>query len=112
MSGFLVDGISLTGIGYIDGKLHIQTAVREPSDNDNHGFFYLKDGNGNRVEHIYSFSFSNQYEQPGRIDYGNYVFDIPQDEIGGYSLYGNFVTAGLKVEGNWRVTFPVESVKD
>ncbi|MEL7657981.1 MAG: hypothetical protein AAGU75_18970, partial [Bacillota bacterium] len=59
-----------------------------------------------------SFAFSNQYEQPGRIDYGNYVFDLPQDEIGGYTLYGDFVTSGLKVEGRWRVTFPLESVKN
>lgn len=111
-SEFSVEGISLTGIGYIEGKLHIQTAVKEPSDNDNHGFFYLKDGNGNRVDHNYSFAFSNQYEQPGRIEYDNYVFDLPQDEIGGYTLYGDFVTSGLKVEGRWRVTFPIESVKN
>lgn len=112
MSEFSVDGISLTGIGYIDGKLHIQTAVKEPADNDNHGFFYLKDGNGNKVNSNYSFSFSNQYEQPGRIDYCNHVFDIPQDEVGGYTLYGDFVTSGMKVEGGWRVTFPLESVKN
>lgn len=108
MSEFPVDGIDLTGIGYIDGKLHIQTAVKEPLDNDNHGFFYLKDSSGNKVDSSYTFSFSNQNEQPGRVDYCNYVFDIPQDEISNYTLYGDFVTSGMKTEGDWRVTFPLE----
>ncbi len=112
MSEFLVDGIDLTGIGYIDGKLHIQTAVKEPLDNDNHGFFYLKDSDGNKVDYNYNFYFSNQYEQPGRIDYCNYVFDIPQAEISSYTLHGDFVTSGMKAEGGWRVTFPLEDVKD
>lgn len=111
-SEFSVDGISLTGIGYIDGKLHIQTAVKEPLDNGNHGFFYLKDGSGNKVKCNYNFYFSNQYEQPGRIDYCNYVFDVPQDEISRYTLHGDFVTFGMKVEGSWRVTFPLEDVKN
>ena len=112
MSEFSVEGIDLTGIGYIDGKLHIQTAVKEPLDNDNHGSFYLEDGNGRKVNSNYSFAFTNQNKQPGRIDYTNYVFDIPQDEIGDYTLHGDFVTSGLKVEGTWRVTFPLGSVEN
>lgn len=108
MSELEIDGIDLTGVGYIDGKLHIQTAVKESLDNDNHGFFYLKDVSGNKVDSSYTFSFSNQNEQPGRVDYCNYVFDIPQDEISNYTLYGDFVTSGMKTEGNWRVTFPLE----
>lgn len=80
MDAFPVDEIDLTGIAYIDGKLHIQTAVKEPLDNDHHGSFYLKDKTGTQIDGNYSFSFSNQYEQPGRIDYHEYVFDIPPGE--------------------------------
>lgn len=108
MSQFTVDGIDLTGIGYIDGNLYIQTAVKDNLDKDNHGFFYLKDSNGNKIDCIYNFSFVNQYEQPGRIDYSNYVFDIPQSEISNYTLYGYFVTSGMITKGNWKVTFPLE----
>ncbi len=111
MDAFPVDGIDLTGIAYIDGKLHIQTAVKEPLDNDNHGFFYLKDKTGTQTDGNYSFSFSNQYEQPGRIDYHEYVFDIPRGKLAEYSLYGDFVTSGMKTEGKWRVTFPLENAK-
>jgi hypothetical protein len=108
MSEFSIDGIDLTGIAYIDDTLHIQTAVKEPLDNDNHGYFFLKDRNGEIVHDNYHFSFSNQYEQPGRIGYDEYVFLIPQDEISQYTLHGYFVTSGMKTEGDWRVTFPLE----
>lgn len=108
ISQFTVDGIDLTGIGYIDGNLHIQTAVKDNLDKDNHGYFYLKDSNGNKIDCSYTFSFVNQYEQPGRIDYNNYVFDMPQSEISNYTLYGYFVTSGMITKGNWRVTFPLK----
>jgi len=79
--------------------------------NDNHGSFYLKDIDGNIVDYNYNIYFVNQYEQPGRIDYCEFVFDIPQEKIGSYTLYGNFVTSGMITEGNWRVTFPLEQAK-
>lgn len=108
MSTLPVDGIELTGIGYIDGKLHIQTAVKDRLDNDNHGFLYLKDEDGNVVNCNYSFYFSSQYEPSRHIDYCEYVFDISQDELSKYTLHGDFVTSGMKTEGSWRVTFPLE----
>ena len=108
MGEFSVDGIDMTGIGYIDGKLHIQTAVADNLEKDNHGFFYLKDHNGNKVESNYTFNFVNQYEENGRIDYYNYVFDIPQSEILNYTLHGNFVISGMITKGDWKVTFPLE----
>ncbi|MFV0517558.1 MAG: hypothetical protein ACK5MV_09185 [Aminipila sp.] len=109
MESFPVDGIDLTGIGYIENKLHIQTAVTDNLDKDNHGFFYLKDSSGNKIDCSYSFSFVNQYEQPGRITYCNHVFDIPKSGISNYTLYGNFVTSGMITKGNWKVTFPLEN---
>lgn len=111
IDGFPVDGIDLTAIGYIDGMLHIQMALNDRLKNDNHGSFYLKDINGNTVDYNYNIYFANQYEQPGRIDYCECVFDIPQEEIGNYFLYGDFVTSGMITEGNWRVTFPLEQAQ-
>lgn len=110
-AGFPVEGIDLTGIGYIDGKLHIQTAVKEALDNDNHGFFYLLDAGGNRIESEAAYSFLNQDEQHGRIDYKEFIFDIPQQELGKYILTGDFYTSGLKTEGRWQITFPLETAE-
>ena len=111
MDGFAVDGIDLTGIGYIDDMLHIQTAVKDNLDKDNHGYFYLKDGDGNKISSNYNFGFVNQYDQPGRIDYNDDVFDIGQNEIENYTLHGNFWVTGDCTRGNWSVTFPLEQSK-
>ncbi|MBS7527826.1 hypothetical protein KHM83_14165 [Fusibacter paucivorans] len=111
MANFPIDGIAFTGIAYIDGELHIQTAVEHPLDNDNHGFFYLKDENGTEIDCDFSFYFSETDEQIGRIDYHECVFDVPLENIAAYALYGDFVTSGMKTEGDWRVTFPLESVE-
>ncbi|QAT51378.1 DUF4179 domain-containing protein [Caproiciproducens sp. NJN-50] len=111
MDGFPVEGIELTGIGYIGGKLHIQTAVYDNLDKDNHGYFYLKDADGSIVDLDYAFSFLNQFQQPGRIDYDECVFDVPQKKIGNYILYGSFVTSSMHTEGNWRVTFPLKQAE-
>lgn len=112
MDGFPVDGIDLTGIGYIGGKLHIQTAAYDNLDKDNHGYFYLQDAGGNRVNPDCDFHFLNQFQQPGRIDYYECVLGIPQERLEDYTLYGSFVTSGMHTEGNWRVTFPLEQTKE
>lgn len=108
---FPVEGIDFTGIGYIDGMLHIQTSVKNNLTKDNHGYFFLKDKKGNRVELDYYFGYAETPYRDNRIDYYEYVFDIPSSEIDQYSLYGTFVTSGLFTEGNWQVTFPLEERK-
>ncbi|MEA4921600.1 MAG: hypothetical protein VB078_11890 [Clostridiaceae bacterium] len=108
---FPVEGIDITAIGYIDGKLHVQMAFNNRLKNDNHGFFFLVDSNGQRYDESYNIYFSNQYDNAEeRIDYCEYVFDIPQEKISNYILYGDFVTSGMYTEGNWRVTFPLEQL--
>ncbi len=109
ITGFNVDGIDVTAIGYIDDKLHVQMALNNRLKNDNHGSFYLEDADRKKVEGNYSIYFTNQYDQQvDRIDYCEYVFDIPREEIKDYLLYGDFVTSGMLTEGCWRVTFPLE----
>ncbi|MDO5785451.1 MAG: hypothetical protein Q4P20_10365 [Eubacteriales bacterium] len=118
---FPVEGVDLTGIGYVDGKLHVQIAS-EPEENvfDGNGFFWLVKEDGTIVECVENFGYrigdaqwAETADGPGHYDaatrYDEYVFDIPQDEIGEYQLSGKFVTSGTYVEGNWRVTFPLES---
>lgn len=104
---FPIDGVLLTGIGYVDESLHIQTAVYDNLKKDNHGYFYLKDRNGNVQNSNYTFSFFEQIQQSERVDYHEHVFNIPKEEIGLYALYGNFVITGKYTEGDWRVTFPL-----
>lgn len=109
---FPVEGIDFTGIGYVDGMLHIQTSVVNNLTKDNHGYFFLSDSKGNKIQCVYSVSFSENLDRDNRVHYDEYVFDIPQSEIGQYSLYGTFVTSGLFTEGKWQVTFPLEEIKN
>lgn len=109
VQGFPVDGMELTGIGYVDGKLHIQTAVRDPLANDNHGYFWFVEPDGGKVESIYTFSFTGTTKQGVRVDYHEQVFEVPPQELKDYGLYGNFVTTGQKTDGRWSVTFPLEA---
>lgn len=109
VAGFPVEGIDITAIGYINDKLHVQMELSNHLTNDNHGFFYLEDTTGKKVDGNYSVSFTNQYQQQeDRVDYCEYVFDVPQEEIKNYSLYGDFFTSGMWTAGSWSVTFPLE----
>lgn len=108
---FPVEGIDFTGIGYVDDMLHIQIGVTNPLNKDNHGFFNLKNKKGNEIKCDYNVAFTHTSDDGERIDYMEYVFDIPQAELEQYSLLGDFVTSGLFTKGNWQVTFPLELEK-
>lgn len=105
---FPVKGIELTGMGYVDGKLHIQYAVPDSLQNDNHGFFILADSEGNEMTSDYRFSFWGNTEDTKTVMYVDDVFPVPPEQISEYTLRGDFWVSGLYVKGNWRVTFSLE----
>lgn len=108
---FPVEGIDLTAIGYVDGKLHVQMALKNCLETDNHGWFYLVDENGNPIDSDGGFYFRSQDDGEGRTDYLEVIFSIPQEEIGNYTLSGYFVTCDTLTKGNWRVTFPLTNME-
>ena len=105
IEGFPVSGMELSAIGFIDGKLHIQTAAANVRENDNHGFFYLEDESGEQLQEEYMFACSEDIDG-SEISYVEHVFKV--DEIEKYQLGGSFFTSDTMVEGNWQVTFPIE----
>lgn len=102
---FPVAGMEFTGMGYVDGMLHIQHAAPNHLENDNHGYFFLRDTGGNERYSDYSLHFKGQTEETENIVYEDDVFAISPSELSNYTLYGYFMTSGLRVEGDWRVTF-------
>lgn len=108
---FPVNGIDLTGVGYIDDALHIQTSVINNLTKDNHGYFFLSDKEKNKILYDHSIRFVENLDSETRITYEEFVFKIPQSEIDQYSLYGTFVTSGLFTQGDWQVTFPLQEGK-
>ena len=104
-----VDFAAISGIGMVDGRLHVQ--VKWPQKRmknehiDDHGGFYLENANG---ECIYPDGVS--FVQGG-IAYSEDIFDI--SEPSGYRLYGyGFTTNDRYIQGEWQVTFQADAVKE
>ena len=101
-----VDGVRVTGIGYIDGALRIQTYYEDIHNTDNHGYLYLADSDGNAADYEeYDISF---WDDEHKGSYDEKVIEIPYDEIKNYQIYGEFVTCSTLIEGDWEITFPVK----
>lgn len=105
---FPVEGIWFTGMGYIDGMLHVQTAVPDNLENDNHGEIFLVNRNGNQRIYDYKIGGWGGTEETRHIMYQDCIFDISPEKLENYTLQGDFVTSGFHMEGNWSVTFPLE----
>ena len=102
-------GVALTGIGYIDGRLHVQVYYEDILKTDNHGFIKLINKNtGESIDCYGSVSF---FDEEQRGSYTDYVFtNIPMETLGEYELYGEFVTSSGSIEVHWSITFPLDTV--
>ena len=105
-----VDGVALTGIGYADGRLHVQVYYADILKTDNHGSISLVDREtGEQIDCDGSAAF---FDSKRAGSYEDYIFTgIEADALGTYALYGTFVTSAGPVEGNWSVTFPLENTE-
>ena len=102
-------GVALTGIGYIDGKLHVQVYYEDILKTDNHGFIKLI--NKNTGENIDCYGSVSFFDEEQRGSYTDYVFtNIPLETLGECALYGEFVTSSGSIEGDWSITFPLHTV--
>ena len=104
------DGVTLTGIGYVDDCLHIQVYYADILNTDNHGEVYLfNSSTGARIAANGSIAF---FDDAKTGSYEDYIFtDVSKDTLGDYVLYGDFTTASPALEGNWSVTFPLENTE-
>ncbi|MDE6520120.1 MAG: hypothetical protein K2K91_06650 [Ruminococcus sp.] len=102
----IMDGISVTGIGYINGKLHIQTYYENLLKTDNHGYVYLVDENGKRIsEEFADISF---WDDERKGSYDEKLFDIEYSDLKNYSLMGWFCNSNGYESGDWEVTFKMK----
>lgn len=106
-----VPGVSVMGIGYTDGALHILTRYDDVNHTDNHGYIDLCDRTGNHIneKEWIVFNYRSDDSTPDRKNYCyESIFPIEYDKLKDCTLYGSFVTAQKYVSGNWQVTFPLE----
>lgn len=102
----LQKGVSLTGYGIIDGRIHVQVRYDNISDTDNHGYIYLKNPDGEVLDCKYNVAF---WDDMNKDSYEEYVFEVPCDELGNYEIWGEFWTCNAgTIVGDWNVTFPLE----
>lgn len=115
-----IDFVTISNVGFIDGKLHIQT--KWETSFDNHGELWLTDKNGvvneeaNQIEHSLNyFRTSEDEEKCGNnlfTKHIEYVYDIANvEELSQYELWGRFVKDGTFTKGKWEVNFRLENAE-
>ncbi len=100
----LTEGVQLTAVGFINGRLHVQIHYDDIRHTDNHGFVYSLDADGNRADCVANVSF---WDAENSGSYEEYVFNVGREEYEQYTICGSFTTASRLTEGNWQVTFPL-----
>lgn len=99
----MAETLIVTGVGYRDGILRIQTCRGNFSDADRHMRAFLVDSEGNEREN--DFSITWQEEADGeRLLFDEAWFIVEESELQNIRLYGIFYMTEGNVEGNWEVT--------
>lgn len=101
-------GITITALGYIDNKLHIQVHYSNIINTNTWGFVDLKNTvTGETLGYSDSFNFWDE-EKTGH--YYEYIFDTTSlTEPENWKIEGSFNTSPEALTGNWEVTFPLEN---
>ena len=102
-------GLTVTAAGYADGLFHVQLCQGDAGELDNHGFLWLENGEGEHLDSLGAAYFTDLTKEDARLDYQEFLFDISPEELGDYTLHGDFYTASARIDGNWRITFPLEN---
>ena len=102
-------GLPVTAAGYADGLFHVQLCQGNAVELDNHGRLWLESEREQRLDSLASASFTDLTEEGARLDYQEFVFDVEPEDLANYTLHGDFYTASARIDGNWRITFPLEN---
>lgn len=100
----VTEEVAIMGMMYIDGRLHIQSRLRDADSDTFAGYWiYFVDADGEIVSAANFNSFTID-EGNDRGDYMEDIFDIPESELENYRLVAE-VQYRETVKGPWKVTF-------
>lgn len=101
-------GVSVTALGYIDSKLHIQMHYANVLTTNTCGSVRLKNiVTGEALESTGDFTFWDE-ERNGH--YYEDIFDVSGlTDLQNWKIEAEYFTAPEALEGNWEVTFPLEN---
>ncbi len=105
----VTEGVTFAGAGLVDGALHVQLRYADIINTDNHGVLYLTDREGNILDTVSDGVTGLSWFDDNRDSWQEHIFDslpLPVEEL---RLVGDFVTADPALEGNWQVTFPLQT---
>ncbi len=99
-------GADVTGIGWIDGMLHVQIRT----DQGTSGIVYLTDAPEDGMDEgdIFDWARSPQYAGDHRMICEDFIFDITPEEAAALTLCGWFMIQSDPVQGPWEVTFQLK----
>lgn len=107
-----IDFMYISNMGYIDGRLHIQTKW-ERDNVDDHGYFYFADKLENKIDNYPSNIYFGTDEE-GNTKFGRgyveYIFDVDSINLNESKLMGYFVSNENYITGNWKTTFKIQSI--
>lgn len=122
-----IDFVTISNIGFVDGKLHIQTKWTKSFDN--HGELRILDekgmigdeaaGNAISYDNLYFMTKEDIESEPDHATmhwesskHIEYVYDVGSvEELAGYHLWGRFVKDGIFIDGNWKVNFRMSDIE-
>lgn len=101
------DGVTVTAWGFVGNRLHIQVYYEDILRTDNHGYIYLTDEQGNKMDCTGSMAF---WDEARTGSYEEYIFNIvPETDVSRLSVWGYFRTCKNLTAGRWQVSFPIEN---
>lgn len=103
----MIEALTITGVGYSDGVLHIQTCRGNFSDADRHMRSLLIDSTGNERDCDVSLGWQEEINGE-RLLFDEDMFLVDESELDKIQLYGIFYITENSVKGNWEVTFELE----
>ena len=98
------EGVAVTGVGKVDGQLHVQVYYDDIHRTDNHGWVWLLPQEGPQIMPLSSGAF---WDENHTGSYEDYVFDADASALDGAALCGEFTTSETLIEGPWEITFPL-----
>lgn len=103
----MANALTITGIGYKDGFLRIQTCRGSFADADRHARFYYLDETGTEKYCDASFDWHETVNEQ-TISFNEAWFSIEESKLKDLQMFGTFYVTDGNVKGDWDVLFSIE----
>lgn len=101
------EALTVTGIGYTDGILRVQTCRGNLSEADRHMQPFLVDAEGNERHNDFFVGWQETVNGES-LSFDEHWFLVEENELEQLQMYGIFWITDGSVKGDWEVTFRIE----